>query len=96
MLKIILCFACLASANAQAATMMDSKYDTLQSALSDCRSAWTQAGRERALEIIESNGAYLAATLNPMAADADRQMEMMKDATAALNECSRLAYPKAD
>jgi len=91
---LVLCF-CILQFNKAAAAPIDSArkaHDVAMKALQDCGSAWTQKGREEALNIINDRGTFLATTLNPVSVGAAEHMALLDDVTEALRECTRITF----
>ncbi|MCB2128478.1 MAG: hypothetical protein KDE03_05225 [Rhodobacteraceae bacterium] len=69
-------------------------YSAAIEARDKCRSAWFQSVRVEALKKINDRGALMAATLNPLSPEIERNAQMLVEVTDALRECTKLTYPE--
>jgi hypothetical protein len=92
----VLCFICSGESVAASSIELATKaHKVAMAARDDCAGAWTQGGREDALEVINDKGVFLAATLNPISRKADEHLALLEEVTEALRECRSITFPQS-
>ena len=58
----------------------------------ECKKAWLQSTRKDALAVIEKRGTYIALSLDPLSASAERDGKLLEEVTNALRKCAELTF----